>query len=115
MAKQYNNQAHFALSKDISMGGVRLLSTISPLHYESLPHHQRQQQQQQFSNNFSSVSDADQNYLSHEDRHDTQSFSTDQVGEGGTNNGVTMISTTQSEIERAQSDMKNKHINPKSV
>lgn len=98
----YNNGTpHFTLSKDINVGGIRLVSSVSPY---SLDKHQL------LSSTHPPLPVVE---VDNDDKKEV-TVVVDQEGAGG-GHDVKHISTTEAEIERARTDLQNRHINVKSI
>lgn len=82
-------EPYTALSKDLNVGGVRLVPAVVAHSYEARSHVPQQHQAQTV------VSDSAE----------------EQIGGGD----VKHVSTTEAEVERAKNDLANRHINPKTV
>lgn len=100
MASFDSGQPHLTLPKDVSVGGIRLLSSIMPYHLE---------QHEPISLLSSSPPEGKTDTTRAEDV-----VGLDQGG-AGEGHDVKHISTTEAEIERARSDLQNRHINIKSI
>ena len=110
MASFDSGKPHFALSKDISVGGIRLLSSITPYHFDKAEPVKSPPPPPLNSEPASEGTSADV------ERANEQPVDFDQRGGGsGEGHNVKHISTTEAEIERARSDLQNRHINIKSI
>ena len=113
MASFDGTQPHVALSKDVNVGGIRLLSSITPFHFDnrdppvkSLPPTPL--------NNMSTNEGTSLDVVKRGGSENETDFN--QIGAGsGEGGNVKHISTTEAEIERARSDLQNRHINIKSI
>ena len=106
---------HFTFPKDISVGGIRLVSSVSPYHLDNRQILSSSQIPLQTIPPSSSPIERDEK----EEKHSEKSGASEQImvvdQEGGGGHDVKHISTTEAEIERARADLQNRHINVKSI
>lgn len=104
---------HFTFPKDVSVGGVRLLSSITPFHVDN--RHSLNSLALQ-SPVLSPIVEKDEKK---EVKNGEKAVSPDSMvvvdQEGGGSHDVKHISTTEAEIERARTDLQNRHINVKTI